>query len=385
MEKLFSTYKKWPFAVVDGQDFHVTDDEGKTYTDLTSGIGVMNLGYHYPSVQKAVEAQLQHIWHTSNLYETPQQEQVATQLTYGLHFSEDYLCFFGNSGTEANEAALKMARRYTGKTKIMNFDRGFHGRTYGSLTVTPLPAIQKGFGVDTSDVVTVPFNSQAAIDRLDDSFAALIIEVVQGEGGVQPADKAWLQALVARAQDVGVLVIVDEVQTGIGRTGSLFASQQYDIEPDIITSAKGLGSGLPVGAMIGKAKLKTAFPYGAHGTTFGGNPVVMASASATLAALTPELLAGVQAKGKAALAKMADWPETIPVVMAVRGLGLMLGIQLDETIPVEDVVDALHDQNILTLTAGGNTLRLLPPLIIDESALLNALVAIGQTLANWGK
>lgn len=380
MTNLFSTYKRWPFALFDGNGYELTDDSGKTYTDLTSGIGVMNLGYHFPAVQTAVEQQIHHIWHTSNLYQAPLQEEVAGKLIAGLQLPDDYLVFFGNSGTEANEAALKLARRFTGKTKIMNFGRGFHGRTYGSLTVTPLPAIQEGFGVDTSDVVTAKFNDDAALDLLDDSFAALIIEVVQGEGGVQPADKAWLQALTVKAQSLGVLVIVDEVQTGIGRTGSLFAFQQYGVAPDIITSAKGLGSGLPVGAMIGKASLSSGFPYGAHGTTFGGNPVVMASASATLSALTPELLEAVQAKSQAVFAELADWTD-LPAVTAVRGLGLMIGIQLADTLAVADIATQLHDKGILTLTAEGNTLRLLPPLIIDQDALLAALATIKQVLA----
>ncbi len=382
MTKLFSTYKRWPFALVDGNGWQLTDDNGKTYTDLTSGIGVCNLGYHYPPVQQAVTDQLQHIWHTSNLYQAPLAETVAAKLVAGLGLPDDYLVFFGNSGTEANEAALKLARRYTGKTKIMNFARGFHGRTYGSLTVTPLPAIQKGFGVDTHDVVTATFNEASALDLLDDTFAALIIEVVQGEGGVQPAEISWLQALVAKAQQLGVLVIVDEVQTGMGRTGHLFAFQAYGIEPDIITSAKGLGSGLPVGAMIGKATLSTAFPYGAHGTTFGGNPVVMASASATLDALTPDLLVQVQEKGQAAMTAMADWTE-LPAVVAVRGKGLMIGVQLAETVPVADVAAKLHEVGVLTLTAEGNTLRLLPPLIIETDALLNALDVIHEVLAQF--
>lgn len=382
MTNLFTTYKRWPFALVDGQGTALIDDQGKKYVDLTSGIGVMNLGYHFGAVQAAALNQIGQIWHTSNLYQAPLQEQVAAQLTTGLHLPDDYLVFFSNSGTEANEAALKLARRYMGKTKIMNFGRGFHGRTYGSLTVTPLPAIQEGFGVDTSDVVTAKFNDATAIDQLDDSFAALIIEVVQGEGGVQPADKDWLNQLTAKAHALGVLVIVDEVQTGAGRTGSLFAFQQYGIQPDIITSAKGLGSGLPVGAMIGKASLSSAFPYGAHGTTFGGNPVVMASASATLAALTPELFAKVQATSAAAFAAMADW-STLPNIVAVRGLGLMIGIELTAAVPVAAVAAKLHEYGILTLTAEGNTLRLLPPLIIDQDVLLTALATIKTVIAGY--
>ncbi|WP_155287365.1 aminotransferase class III-fold pyridoxal phosphate-dependent enzyme [Lacticaseibacillus zhaodongensis] len=379
MTKLFTTYKRWPITLVDGQDWHVTDSTGKTYVDLSSGIGVMSLGYHYPAVQDAVEKQVQHIWHNTNLYQSPGEEKVASLLINGLNLPDDYLAFFGNSGTEANEAALKLARRYTGKTRMLNFAGGFHGRTYGSLTVTPIPDIQQGFGVDTSGVKTAKFNDPAAIDELDASFAALIIEAVQGEGGVIPADKAWLQVLCARAHELGVLVIVDEVQSGIGRTGSLFAFQQYGIEPDIITSAKALASGLPVGAMIGKAKLGSAFPYGAHGTTFGGNPIVMASATAVLQSLTPELLEHVQTVGKAAMTELATWT-ALPAVTEVRGRGLMIGIELSADLDVATVVQQLQEQGLLTLTAKHNTLRLLPPLIISEEALLDALAIIKGVL-----
>ena len=373
MSHLFETYARSDIELVDGHDAYVVDALGNEYLDFGAGIGVMNLGYHPRSVQAAVEKQIKGIWHTSNLYKSTLQERVAGLLTQGT----DRLVFFANSGAEANEAALKLARRYTGKHKIMNFAQAFHGRTYGALSLTPVTAYQAGYGVD-QDVVTVSFNQQAAIDQLDDTFAAVILEVVQGEGGIHVADRSWLQRLVNKAQHLGVLVIVDEVQSGMGRTGSLYAYEQFDIVPDIVTVAKALANGLPVGAMIGQAKLGTAFQPGSHGTTFGGNPVVMASAYAVLQSLTPEFLADVQQKGRAIMHDLVQGSQALQQVKAVRGLGLMIGIEL--TTDVQPVLMKLRERGILALSAQGNTLRLLPVLTMDEQEMHAGVMTILTTI-----
>lgn len=376
MSHLFNTYARADLVLVDGHDAYVTDDAGNDYLDFGAGIGVMNLGYHHPVIQEAVEQQLKGIWHTSNLYESPLQEKVAHLLTQ----ENDQLVFFANSGAEANEAALKLARRYTGKHKIMNFSQAFHGRTYGALSLTPVTAYQEGYGVD-QDVVTLPFNQALAIEALDGTFAAVILEVVQGEGGIHVAQKEWLHELVAKANELGVLVIIDEVQSGMGRTGSLYAYQQFGITPDIVTVAKALANGLPVGAMIGRADLGRAFQPGTHGTTFGGNPIVMASAIAVLETLTPEFLATVAHKGELIRHEIEELSANLPQVKMVRGAGLMIGIELN--VDVNAVLVKLREKRILALSAQGNTLRLLPVLTMDQATLHAGIVTILETIGEF--
>lgn len=376
MSHLFNTYARADLVLVDGHDAYVTDDAGNDYLDFGAGIGVMNLGYHHPVIQEAVEQQLKGIWHTSNLYESPLQEKVAHLLTQ----ENDQLVFFANSGAEANEAALKLARRYTGKHKIMNFSQAFHGRTYGALSLTPVTAYQEGYGVD-QDVVTLPFNQALAIEALDGTFAAVILEVVQGEGGIHVAQKEWLHELVAKANELGVLVIIDEVQSGMGRTGSLYAYQQFGITPDIVTVAKALANGLPVGAMIGRSDLGRAFQPGAHGTTFGGNPIVMASAIAVLETLTPEFLATVAHKGELIRHEIEELSANLPQVKMVRGAGLMIGIELN--MDVNAVLVKLREKRILALSAQGNTLRLLPVLTMDQATLHAGIVTILETIGEF--
>lgn len=376
MSHLFNTYARADLVLVDGHDAYVTDDAGNDYLDFGAGIGVMNLGYHHPVIQEAVEQQLKGIWHTSNLYESPLQEKVAHLLTQ----ENDQLVFFANSGAEANEAALKLARRYTGKHKIMNFSQAFHGRTYGALSLTPVTAYQEGYGVD-QDVVTLPFNQALAIEALDGTFAAVILEVVQGEGGIHVAQKEWLHELVAKANELGVLVIIDEVQSGMGRTGSLYAYQQFGITPDIVTVAKALANGLPVGAMIGRADLGRAFQPGAHGTTFGGNPIVMASAIAVLETLTPEFLATVAHKGELIRHEIEELSANLPQVKMVRGAGLMIGIEVN--VDVNAVLVKLREKRILALSAQGNTLRLLPVLTMDQATLHAGIVTILETIGEF--
>ena len=376
MSHLFNTYARADLVLVDGHDAYVTDDAGNDYLDFGAGIGVMNLGYHHPVIQEAVEQQLKGIWHTSNLYESPLQEKVAHLLTQ----ENDQLVFFANSGAEANEAALKLARRYTGKHKIMNFSQAFHGRTYGALSLTPVTAYQEGYGVD-QDVVTLPFNQALAIEALDGTFAAVILEVIQGEGGIHVAQKEWLHELVAKANELGVLVIIDEVQSGMGRTGSLYAYQQFGITPDIVTVAKALANGLPVGAMIGRSDLGRAFQPGAHGTTFGGNPIVMASAIAVLETLTPEFLATVAHKGELIRHEIEELSANLPQVKMVRGAGLMIGIELN--VDVNAVLVKLREKRILALSAQGNTLRLLPVLTMDQATLHAGIVTILETIGEF--
>ncbi|MQS75564.1 acetylornithine transaminase [Companilactobacillus halodurans] len=375
MEHVFPTYSRFPFDLVDGHDVYLTDNNQKTYLDFTSGIGVCSFGYSNEIIQKKVADQLQKVWHISNLYESKIQDEVA-----GMLCNDDQLAFFCNSGTEANEAAFKLARKYTGKTKVLAFNNGFHGRTYGSMSLTGNPDIQKGFEPLVPDVEFADYNDDKALDLIDDQLAAVILEVIQGEGGVYVADKAWLQKIQQACQENDVLLIIDEVQTGIGRTGTKFAFEQFDLEPDIITSAKALGNGTPIGAMIGKKKFAKAFGPGSHGTTFGGNKLSMAAASGVLEQLTPKFLEQVQTKSASLWDKLNEEIKPLQAVKDITGLGFMIGIHLDESINVNDVINQLHDKGLLTLSAKHNTLRLLPPLIMNEANLFKGVELIKSVL-----
>lgn len=376
MTALFANYQRFNFEIVSGQMVTLTDNHDKQYLDLTSGIGVCNLGYNHPVVKAAVQQQLDLVWHTSNLYQSSLQEKVATLLTAGSNKK----VFFCNSGTEANEAAMKLARKATGKSAILAFDHSFHGRTYGSLSLTDNPGIKKGFGPFVPGIKFAKYNDPAALDQITDDLAAVILEVIQGEGGLEAADGKWLQAVQAKCQAKGVLLIIDEVQTGIGRTGKLFAYQHFNLDPDIVTLAKGLANGIPVGAMIGKEKLADAFGPGSHGSTFGGNPLAMAAAKAVLEIIDQSFLDDVSQKADFCWYYLQKEIAPLPMVTGISGRGLMIGIHLDTKVPVSNVIQQLQQAGVLTLSSRGNTLRLLPPLVITGSELMQGINTIKNVL-----
>ncbi|MFD1483755.1 acetylornithine transaminase [Lacticaseibacillus baoqingensis] len=375
MSNLFNTYARYPFDLVSGHDWHLVDNHGKTYLDMTAGIGVCSFGYNDPEITGAVEAQLSQVWHTSNLYESQLQETVG-----GLLAGPDKLAFFCNSGTEANEAAFKLARKATGKTRVLAFNNGFHGRTYGAMSLTGNPAIQAGFAPLVPDVVFADYNDPQALDQIDADLAAVILEVIQGEGGVYVGDQAWLQSVQAKCHATNTLLIIDEVQSGIGRTGYKFAYEAFGLDPDIVTMAKALANGLPIGAMIGKKALGPAFTPGSHGTTFGGNKLALSAAEQVLTKLTPAFLATVQQKADAVWTTLSDTIAPLKAVNGISGMGLMIGIHLDESVPVDAVIAKLQALGILTLSAKHNTLRLLPPLIMSQADLLAGLAQIATVL-----
>lgn len=378
MKHIFPTYKRFPFEIVKGNGVTLTDNNGQQYLDLTSGIGVCNLGYNTTPIKNAVKAQLDKVWHTSNLYNSELQEKAASLLVK----DEDKDVYFCNSGTEANEAALKLARKATGKSSILAFDHSFHGRSYGSLSMTGNEKIKEGFGPFVPDIKFAEYNAPDALTQITPELAAVILEVIQGEGGVVNGDPDWLEAVAAKCKEQKVLLIIDEVQTGMGRTGKLFAYQNYNLDPDIVTSAKGLANGIPVGAMIGKAELAAAFGPGSHGTTFGGNPLAMASATAVLNILNDDFLEAVQQKALFFWHYLEKEIQPLELVNGISGKGLMVGIHLKSDIEVGKVITSLHKQGILTLSSRDNTLRLLPPLIITGSELLRAVHVIKETLVN---
>lgn len=360
MSHLFNTYARWDVELVSGNGTKVIDRNGKEYLDFTSGIGVCNLGHCHPDVVKPVQDQLTKLWHTSNLFESSLQEQVAQQLTEN---SCGDAVFFANSGAEANEAAIKLARKYTGKSKIITFIQSFHGRTLGTIAATGQEKVKTGFGPMLETFVHIPFNDIDALkNEMDDNTAAVMLEVVQGEGGVLPAEMEFLKAAENLCKENGVLLIIDEVQTGIGRTGKPFAYQHFNLSPDIITSAKGLGNGIPIGAMIGKEKLKSAFTPGSHATTFGGGPLAMTAADAVLKiAFNEEFLSGVEKKGDYLVQTLSSI--NLEGVVDIRHKGLMIGIEFSDD--VSDRLTKMREKGLLVLNAGPNVVRMLPPLTVS--------------------
>lgn len=374
---LFPTYNRFNLSVQEAEGTIIEDTNGKTYLDFGSGIGVSNLGHRHPNVQKAVEQQLENYWHVSNLYHIPIQEEVAQILAENS--VADYV-FFGNSGAEANEAAIKLARKVTGKGKIITFGKSFHGRTFATMAATGQDKVRIGFGPMLPSFEYAIFNDINSVKALiDENTAAVMLEMVQGEGGVIPAEMSFVKALAALCKENNVLLIVDEIQTGMGRTGTKFAYEQYDIEPDIFTLAKGLGNGLPVGAMLAKAEFKDSFGAGAHGSTFGGNPVAMAAAKAvTTTIFTDEFIQGVQGKAAYLKEKLTSDIAPLPIVKDIRQKGLMVGIEIDET--ASSYVLPLMEKGLLVLSAGENVIRLLPPLTVTKEEINQAIDLMKELL-----
>lgn len=380
MGALFPNYGRWEIEIVEGKGTKVIDNNGKEYLDFVTGIAVCNLGHRPPSVQKAIEEQLNKVWHVSNLFQASHQEKVAALLTENS--CGDYV-FFCNSGAEANEAAIKMARKHTQRNKIITFVQSFHGRTFATMCATGQEKIHSGFGALLEEFVYLPYNDEKAVEaEMSEDVAAIMLEVVQGEGGVNAADDGFLKKCQELCQKYGALFIIDEVQTGIGRTGAAFAYQHADLSPDIITSAKGLGSGFPVGAMIGKAHLKDTFSPGTHGSTFGGTPLAMAAAKATLDEIfQPEFLQSVIEKGEYLKNQLKDQLANIPFVKDVKGKGLLLGIQCDcEAAPI---IAEIHKQGLLVLGAGPKVIRLLPPLNVSFEEMDEAVGILKSTLESY--
>lgn len=373
MTKLFSNYKRAAIDFASAHGNYLTDTTGKTYLDFSSGIGVTNLGYH-PYVNQALTEQVGKILHQPNLYDNQLQEDVASLLIA----DKDYLAFFCNSGAEANEAAIKIARKASGKQEIITFQNSFHGRTFGSMSATGQDKIKQGFGEGVPHFNYAVFNDIDSVKALaNKETAAIMLELVQGESGVQPADKDFVKALSEYCQETGIYLIVDEVQTGIGRTGKLYAYEHYGIEPDIFTLAKGLANGVPVGAMLAKSSLGEAFSYGSHGSTFGGNKLAMAAAKATLEVmLAPGFLDTALESGNKLQAKLQTALSDKETVTTVRGLGYMIGIET--TGNLGELVQAARDKGLIVLTAGTNVIRLLPPITLSDAEIEKGVTILSE-------
>jgi predicted acetylornithine/succinylornithine family transaminase len=373
-EAVLPTYARADVTIVRGEGARVWDAEGREYLDFGGGIAVVGLGHRHPAVTDAAHAQLDRLWHASNLYWTEPMLRLAGLLSDRVGGAQAFFC---NSGAEANEAALKVARKATGRTGIVALEGGFHGRTLGALSATGQPAKWEGFGPLVPGMTFARPNDveslEAAVTPGGD-LAAIFLEPVLGEGGVVPLEEGFVRAAAEIAREVGALLCVDEVQAGLGRTGTFFAYEQLGIEPDLVTLAKGLANGLPIGALLVRDGVARAIGPGDHGSTFGGNPVACAAACAVVEAIDEELLANVVARGDQLASGLAE----VAGVREVRGRGLLLAGVLDRDAAA--VVDACRERGLLVLTAGSDVLRLLPPLVITEAEADEALSIIGAVL-----
>ncbi|MGE7638135.1 acetylornithine transaminase [Peribacillus frigoritolerans] len=378
MSSLFPTYARWDIEPRKASGLKITSETGKEYLDFTSGIGVLNLGHCHELVKMAVTEQLNKYWHVSNMFQSSIQERTAKMLADASGLSQ---VFFANSGAEANEAAIKLARKATGKSKIVTCQQSFHGRTFATMAATGQEKIKTGFGPMLASFEYVPFNDQDAMKAaIDENTAAVMIEIVQGEGGIHVVQQSYLDAIQTKCQEHGALLIIDEIQTGIGRTGKPFAFQHFNILPDIITSAKGLGNGLPIGAMIGKEELSVFFDPGSHGSTFGGNPVSVSAAEAVLKEIFQSgFLKETVKKAEYLESELAKALKGIEEVKEIRGLGMMVGIECKQDVQV--FLMELQEEGLLVLGAGPKVLRLLPSLTVSESEIDTAINKIKKVLA----
>ncbi|MEH7254049.1 acetylornithine transaminase [Neobacillus niacini] len=372
LEPVMATYSRFPITLVKGKGSYVWDDQGNKFLDFTSGIATCNLGHVPDVVKEKVEAQLQNLWHCSNLYNIPNQQELAALLTTNSCGDQVFFC---NSGAEANEAAIKLARRYAQKVKgrdsfeVITFQQSFHGRTLATLSATGQEKIQQGFAPLVKGFSYLPFNDIEALEQLKTlQPAAILLELVQGEGGVIPANPDWVNKIAEICEEKDILLMVDEIQTGIGRTGTLFAYERYGIEPDVISVAKGLGSGFPIGAIIAKEKAAKAFEPGTHGSTFGGNPLATSAGVATIShIIESNLLQHVNEISVYFDELLTKFKEKYNFIEDIRGKGLLKGIVVGDKAP--QIVQKAIENQLLILTAGPNVVRLLPPLTVTTEEI----------------
>ena len=381
---LMNTYARYPITLVEGQGAFVWDIHGKKYLDFLSGIGCTSLGHCHPDIESAVFEQMKKILHTSNLFHSPPNIALAKWLVE--HGGLDKI-FFCNSGAEANETAIKLARKYQwrkGRDKkniILSAMQSFHGRTLGALAATAKPTLHEGFGPLPGGFQYQSLDDEDAFfQSINDDVAAVIIEPIQGEGGIHVVSKFFLQTVRSLCDKFGVILIFDEVQCGLGRTGELFAYQYSGVEPDIITLAKGIANGLPLGAVCAKRDVASAFMPRDHGTTFGGNPICCAAALANLTTLIDQnYLPKIKQLGVYLVSRLLDLQRQYPSkIKDIRGTGLMIGIEL--ACQPKELLAHCQNLGLLANITAENVLRLLPPYVINEADIDFAIDVLGQSL-----
>ena len=379
---LVNSYNRYPVSFSHGLGSKIFDTNGKEYLDFLSGIAVNSFGHSNAVIREAVDKQLEKVWHASNLFQIEGQEKVAKILCDRAEMSKAFFC---NSGTEANEAAIKFARKYgNGKYEIITAAGSFHGRTMGALSATGQEKIWDGFFPVLEGFPHVAYDSiEAMQNAITDKTIAIMVEPIQGENGVVVPSENYLSGLRQLCDENNLLLILDEVQTGIGRTGKLFAYQYYGIVPDMVCFAKGIANGLPLGGVLVNSKVADCVVPGMHGSTFGGNPVALSAAEAVLGLLTDEMLSSVKSSGDKILDKVKALNN--PLIKDARGTGLMIGIEIDSSIEVKLIAQELMNMGVVAGTSGNNTLRLLPPFIITDEDIEIFIQAFKQVLDNIAK
>jgi acetylornithine/N-succinyldiaminopimelate aminotransferase len=382
-EVIFNTYARYSLALVKGRGCTLYDDQGRSYTDFIAGIAVCNLGHAHPGLIAALTEQAATLWHVSNLFYTRPQAELAAWLT---HHSFADRVFFANSGAEANEAAIKLARKYfkdqgsPERFRVVSMQQSFHGRTMATLSATGQVKVRTGFDPILEGFDFVPFNDLEDLScAIGPATCAVLLEPIQGEGGVVVPDAEYLSQVRKLCDDSGCLLIFDEVQTGIGRTGKLFAYEHFAVAPDIMTLAKALGNGLPIGAMLATEKVATAFGPGAHASTFGGNPLVSAVALKVLQTLVEEdLISNAARMGDYLIDRLRDLKEKHHTIKAIRGKGLLVGVLLSE--PGAPLVAACREKGFLINCIQDSILRLAPPLIVGRSEIDGLIQCLDEVL-----
>jgi predicted acetylornithine/succinylornithine family transaminase len=382
-ENIMNTYKRFPIVLVKGSGVKVWDVNGKEYLDFVAGIAVCNLGHSHPQVIATVKEQLENLTHVSNLYYTEPQAQLAKLLVDNSFADKVFFC---NSGAEANEAAIKLARKYAhenmgpDKFELITMKDSFHGRTMATITATGQEKFQFGFTPLLEGFTYVPFNDLQALEaRISNKTCGIMVEPIQGEGGVNIPDTQYLARMREICDRHGILLIVDEVQTGMGRTGELFAYEHSGIKPDIMTLAKALGNGFPIGAMLATNKIAKAFIPGNHASTFGGSPLAMAAANATVKTMLQEgILEHCRKMGDYFLLQLKKLQQKHKIIKEVRGMGLILAAQLN--IESGDIVNECLQKGLLINSAGSKTLRFVPPLIITTQDVDQAIKVLDEVM-----
>ena len=381
------TYQRAEIAFERGEGAYLFATDGRRYLDFASGIAVTGLGHSHPHLVAALTEQAKKVWHLSNLYQIPGQQRLAERLV-AASFADSV--FFCNSGAEAIECGLKMTRKYHDgngtpeRYRVITVEGAFHGRTLATIAAGGQEKHLKGFDPIVDGFDKVAFGNMNELRAaITGETAAILIEPVQGEGGMRPATAEYMRALRAVADEYGLLLFCDEVQSGMGRTGKLFAHEWAGIEPDIVATAKGIGGGFPMGACLAKEKVANALVAGSHGSTFGGGPLAMACGNAVLDILLADgFLANVERMGRLLRARLEALVKRYPnVFVDVRGAGLMLGLKC--VMPNTDMVNRLREAGLLTVGAGDNAVRVLPPLIVEESHVDEALAILDKVCAAW--
>lgn len=381
---VMNTYGRYPLAPVKGQGTLLWDADGKTYLDFVGGIAVCLLGHCHPQLINALADQANRLWHVSNLYWIEPQVQAAQKLIEGSGLDKAFFC---NSGAEANEAAIKLSRKYfyrqgQNRHQIITFQHSFHGRTLATVTATGQTKYQEGFAPLPEGFRYAEYNDLASVEaQITPETCAILVEPVQGEGGIRPASMKFLQGLRKICDQEGILLVFDEVQCGMGRTGSLFAFQQYGVKPDMVTMAKGLGGGFPIGAMLATEKAASGFQPGDHASTFGGNPLATAVANKVLEIVTEDgFLQTVEQNGQYLMEKLRGIDS--PRIIEVRGMGLIIGVEMvDEAAPL---VKNCMDKGLLLVGAGPRVVRFVPPLNVSREEIDKAVDLFKQAIEESG-